>query len=183
MGCIPVVLNTSINSVFDGLPVLIVTSWEDVNEDLLNRTLEEFSKKEFDMSRIRFGYWASQIAQATNRPNLLTEQLPQDRCPDRLSSECTPVQEAALIRTAQSNSKSLTSLQWSYVVLYLLLMVAVYFGGRYFGKRKGRSDGAEEELEPLVGGIPDDRIVGKRRDEDELVWWKKGKRKWYIRLV
>ena len=23
------------------------TSWEDVNEDLLNRTLEEFSKKEF----------------------------------------------------------------------------------------------------------------------------------------
>jgi len=117
------------------------------------------------MSRIRFGYWGSQIARATKRPNLLTEELPRDHCPDRYSSDCNPVPEAASLQTSTIVSTNYygqpvpeaASLQWSYVyhiVLYLVLMVAVYLGRRYlgyFGKRMGRSEGAEEELEPLVG--------------------------------
>jgi len=129
MGSIPVVLSSSINSVYDRLPVLIVTSWEDVTKDLLNRTLDDFSKKEFDMSRVRFGYWGSQIAQATKRPNLLTEQLPRDRCQNRYDFECKPV--------------SSSSSAW-YVVLFVLMTIAGYVGRRYFGKKKKKVDEEDE---------------------------------------
>jgi hypothetical protein len=35
LGCIPIVLNTQVKAVYDGVPVLIVNKWEDVTDALL----------------------------------------------------------------------------------------------------------------------------------------------------
>ena len=61
VGCIPVVIKSSISELYEGLPVLVVDSWDDINEDFLNKKWEEMSKIEYDKSKLTLEYWYDKI--------------------------------------------------------------------------------------------------------------------------
>jgi hypothetical protein len=53
------------DDIYDELPVLIVDEWEDVTQELLIKTLEEFKNKRddglFNMKRLELKYWVDKI--------------------------------------------------------------------------------------------------------------------------
>lgn len=62
LGCIPILLSTPLDDMFEDLPVLIVKSWTDVTLDLLENTVEEYKTREFRMEKLTMEYWVQQIA-------------------------------------------------------------------------------------------------------------------------
>lgn len=62
LGCIPILISTSLDDMFEDLPVLIVKSWSDVTRELLDKTLSEYSKREFRMEKLQLSYWVNLIA-------------------------------------------------------------------------------------------------------------------------
>ena len=66
LGCIPIMISTSLNDMFEGLPVLIVQSWSDVTAELLEKTIFEYSRKEFSKDKLLLKYWQDEI-QSYNR--------------------------------------------------------------------------------------------------------------------
>jgi hypothetical protein len=67
LGCIPIVKTSPIDSVFEGLPVLIVKEWSDVTKELLEKTLEDFGKKEFKCDRLTLAYWMGLVRSKKGR--------------------------------------------------------------------------------------------------------------------
>ena len=63
LGCIPIVRAGCFKKLFEGLPVLIVERWSDINEELLKETIDKFQKQyqTFDYNRLRMDYWVSKI--------------------------------------------------------------------------------------------------------------------------
>jgi len=61
LGCIPIVCAPNFKQLFKDLPVLVVNSWDEINEELLIRTLKEYSTKTFDMDKLTMKYWANEI--------------------------------------------------------------------------------------------------------------------------
>jgi hypothetical protein len=61
LGCIPIVKTSSIDEVYAKLPVLILKDWSEITQALLDSTVEEFSKTQFDMDRLLLSYWMKQI--------------------------------------------------------------------------------------------------------------------------
>jgi len=61
LGSIPIVKTSSIDVLYEGLPVLIVKNWSDINKELLDNTIEEFSKKSFNYDRLLLRYWVDKI--------------------------------------------------------------------------------------------------------------------------
>ena len=61
LGCIAIVKRSPICVVFDDLPVLIVDDWRDLNMALLNKTLDDFSKKKFNMNKLTMKYWMTKM--------------------------------------------------------------------------------------------------------------------------
>lgn len=61
LGCIPIMISTPLDELFEGLPVLIVNSWRDITWELLNNTISEYSKKEFCMDKLKMSYWLDKI--------------------------------------------------------------------------------------------------------------------------
>jgi hypothetical protein len=61
LGCIPVVCAPHFNNLFEDLPVLIVSKWSDITEDLLKETLNKFSNKSFKYEKLSLDYWQNKI--------------------------------------------------------------------------------------------------------------------------
>ena len=61
LGCIPIVRTSPLDSLYEGLPVYIVNDWSDVTEENLKRVLNDFSQREFDLSRLTLKYWVDKI--------------------------------------------------------------------------------------------------------------------------
>lgn len=61
LGSIPVMRTSGLDSLFSELPVLIVKEWEDVNEELLLKTINEFRSKQFNYSKLKLQYWLDLI--------------------------------------------------------------------------------------------------------------------------
>jgi hypothetical protein len=61
LGCIPVVKTSSLDILYENLPVLILKKWDDLNEELLQKTLEEFKTRTFDFQRVDLKYWVDKI--------------------------------------------------------------------------------------------------------------------------
>ena len=61
LGCIPILKSSPIDSLFDDLPVLIVKKWSDVTKELLEKTSEEYSNKQFKMEKMSLVYWNNLI--------------------------------------------------------------------------------------------------------------------------
>lgn len=61
MGCYPIVRTSMLDPLFEGLPVVIINEWEEVTQSFLERMYEEFSKKEYDLSKAYLPYWLDKI--------------------------------------------------------------------------------------------------------------------------
>ncbi len=63
LGRIPIVQRTGIEPIFEGLPVLIVNSYEEITQDLLTATLTDYVQRwdRFDWARLTLDWWMAQI--------------------------------------------------------------------------------------------------------------------------
>lgn len=61
LGCIPVVKTSSIDAVYDELPVLIVNDWKNINKELLQSTVNNFKNKQFNYDKLKLDYWMAKI--------------------------------------------------------------------------------------------------------------------------
>jgi hypothetical protein len=61
LGCIPILISTPLDDLFEGLPVLIVKSWEDITAELLNNTIEEYKTRTFNLEKLELKYWVNEI--------------------------------------------------------------------------------------------------------------------------
>ena len=61
LGCIPIMISTPLDDMFEGLPVLIVQSWRDITRELLDKTILEYSEKEFCIEKLTLKYWIDKI--------------------------------------------------------------------------------------------------------------------------
>jgi hypothetical protein len=59
LGCIVIMKKSCLDSIYKGLPVVFVDEWTDINAGLLETTLVEFSKKEFNYEKLTMDYWVS----------------------------------------------------------------------------------------------------------------------------
>ena len=62
---IPIVLSSSINEIYEGLPILVINDWNEINEQFLNDKYNEISKKkannEYNMDKAYLDYWIDSI--------------------------------------------------------------------------------------------------------------------------
>jgi len=61
MGCYPVVLGTTLNPLYEDLPVVVVSSWDEATETFLREKQEEFRGKEFDYAKLYAPYWYGKV--------------------------------------------------------------------------------------------------------------------------
>jgi len=58
----PVVLSCNLDSVFHGLPVLIVQSWHDINQTYLDEMYSHYQQKQFNMEKLFHNFWERMIS-------------------------------------------------------------------------------------------------------------------------
>jgi len=61
LGCVPIVKRSPMSDVFDGLPVLVIDDWSQVNPSFLKDQAQRMQGEVFDYSRLLLQYWVSQI--------------------------------------------------------------------------------------------------------------------------
>ena len=61
LGCIPIVKTSPLDSLYDDLPILIVKEWSDVTQELLNKIIEEYKTKQFNLEKLKLNYWIKKI--------------------------------------------------------------------------------------------------------------------------
>ncbi len=57
LGCIPIVKTSQIDNLYIDLPVLIVKNWEEITEELLTNTIENFKNRSFKNEKLTLKYW------------------------------------------------------------------------------------------------------------------------------
>ena len=66
LGCIPILISTPLDDLFEGLPVLIVKSWSDITAELLHNTIEDYKTRTFKLEKLELKYWVNEIKLAGN---------------------------------------------------------------------------------------------------------------------
>ena len=65
LGCIPIIKSSGMDPLFKDLPVLLVEKWSDINQELLDKTIEKFKfkflNKEFNYEKLKLNYWMNLI--------------------------------------------------------------------------------------------------------------------------
>ena len=61
MGAIPIVRTSSSDSLYDDLPVVIVNSWEEVNQSVLEKKYSEMLLKKYNLNKKYIYYWLELI--------------------------------------------------------------------------------------------------------------------------
>lgn len=61
LGCIVIMKKSFLDIIYEGLPILLVDEWTDINETLLTKTLNEFKNKQFNYDKLKFDYWANLV--------------------------------------------------------------------------------------------------------------------------
>jgi hypothetical protein len=61
LGCIPIIKSEEFRDMFSDLPVLNVKDWSDINDKLLEETIEKFSKIHFNCDKLTLQYWKNII--------------------------------------------------------------------------------------------------------------------------
>lgn len=75
LGCIPIVKTSPLDSLYSDLPVLIVNSWSDITQELLDQTIVNFQKRTFNYDKLLLSYWIRKIRSYTNRIRLFNLDL------------------------------------------------------------------------------------------------------------
>lgn len=65
LGCIPIVKTSPLDSLYKDLPVLIVSNWNEINEELLKSTIEIFKLTTFNYDKLKLQYWMNLIKNNT----------------------------------------------------------------------------------------------------------------------
>lgn len=60
-GAIPIVPSTTINSVYEGLPVYIIDDWRSINKPLLTRIWNRYQREKPNYEKLYADYWFDQI--------------------------------------------------------------------------------------------------------------------------
>ncbi len=67
-GSIPIVESTSMDSMYENLPVLIVHRWSEVTQDLLKNVSHDFRlRDDLNLEKLFFGYWRDLIMAAVTK--------------------------------------------------------------------------------------------------------------------
>jgi hypothetical protein len=61
LGCILIIKTSPLDLLFNDLPVLIVNSWSDITQELLDNTIQEYSSKQFKTEKLKLNYWINKI--------------------------------------------------------------------------------------------------------------------------
>lgn len=61
LGCIPIVKRSVLDVLYEDLPVLIIDSWEEITEELLQSVWNDMSQKKFMYEKLHINYWISII--------------------------------------------------------------------------------------------------------------------------
>jgi hypothetical protein len=61
LGCIPIVKKSSLDVLYEDLPVLIVDNWSDINKEMLQNTILKYSTAEFNYDKLTLKYWINLI--------------------------------------------------------------------------------------------------------------------------
>jgi hypothetical protein len=61
MGATPVMLHSTLDPLFEGLPVLLVNNWSEVTEEFLKAAYERMKTQTFKMERMFADYWLKKI--------------------------------------------------------------------------------------------------------------------------
>ncbi len=61
MGSYPIVLYSSLNPLYENLPIVIVHYWEEITEEFLKTKLEEFQQRSFHLEKLYAPYWFQKI--------------------------------------------------------------------------------------------------------------------------
>lgn len=61
LGCIPIVKTAKINDLFEGLPVIAVDDWREINHLFLQNRSQEMAGKTFNLEKLSMRYWKSKI--------------------------------------------------------------------------------------------------------------------------
>jgi hypothetical protein len=57
MKSIPIVIRDIYNEEHLDLPILMIDKWEEITEEFLNKKYEEFMNREWNMEKLKIGYW------------------------------------------------------------------------------------------------------------------------------
>jgi hypothetical protein len=71
LGAIPIVINSSMNSIYQNLPVLIVNNYEEITLKLLKNVYNKMIKQTYDYRRLYKGYWQREINYYRNSSELI----------------------------------------------------------------------------------------------------------------
>ena len=66
LGCIPIVLSSSINEIYQDLPVLVLDSWDQISKEFLEEKWEEMKQKTYDYNRLTLDFWVNRIRTKIN---------------------------------------------------------------------------------------------------------------------
>jgi hypothetical protein len=61
LGCIPILKAPNFKNLFSELPVIIVNEWNEVTQELLDKTIEDFKTKIFNYDKLKLNFWINQI--------------------------------------------------------------------------------------------------------------------------
>jgi hypothetical protein len=61
LGSIPIVKSSTLDSLLEDLPVLIVDEWSQIDEAYLNQKYAEMGSKSFNLRKLFFAYWSEKI--------------------------------------------------------------------------------------------------------------------------
>jgi hypothetical protein len=59
LGCIVIMRKSFLDCIYEDLPVVLVDEWTDINQSLLDETIEKFSKKTFAYEKLTMEYWVN----------------------------------------------------------------------------------------------------------------------------
>ena len=75
LGAYVVVLKGSLDKIYDNLPVLIVNSWHEVTEKLLNETYHRFHNSVFDFDKLYTRYWYHKFRSFGYKPYMYRKRI------------------------------------------------------------------------------------------------------------
>jgi hypothetical protein len=61
LGCVPIIKSSGMDRLFDGLPVWIVNDWLEVTLEACLAKKEEFSRKVYNLEKLRLEYWIKRL--------------------------------------------------------------------------------------------------------------------------
>ncbi len=61
MGAVPIVKSSTLDPLYEGLPVVIVQDWNEITEEFLNKKWEEIQQSHFQRERMYADYWLKRI--------------------------------------------------------------------------------------------------------------------------